>query len=529
MTLGSETAALLVHTVNMLNNLASATQPANLTPDERSAALKQLMATVEVAAGLVEVAYVEALTAKQNASGGDVGRIRAETERLRAEAEKVDKETHRAVVETVRTRAEAAKVGKETERVCKEIELAARETLRLKMEAVKVGKEVERSLAEVDRMKAEAGLMGEEVGKVGDKTEISVMDTERSERKVETKAQETGRLNTDVRGINEAVEESVTKREDVEAGRVDREPGELLLEAESQEWDRRVREGDERRRKLMVAVDQVLETAALLVLATNALTHQLSPIQHGLVSTDERNIALRQLLVTVEAAAKLAGAAQTEALAQQNESGTGVVPIRAETERINVEASVRRTVQERGIIEVYTLPVEKSTGPLSRRAKRNQARREGELAGRTLQGTSSEQLMADLGMFGNIARRTMQDIEALQVELQSLRSEKLKAEADARTAVAETGILISTVERVAKDVERLMTQNERVKADPERTNKDLENLKHERQGLSNEVVQVKSEKARIEAGRERLRERIVPHRSGTAFYGWNQEQERREW
>ncbi|KAI5837705.1 hypothetical protein DFP73DRAFT_635953 [Morchella snyderi] len=55
------------------------------------------------------------------------------------------------------------------------------------------------------------------------------------------------------------------------------------------------------------------ETVTLLLRALDTLNLQMSPAQHALLSADERNAALHQLTVTVEAAAKIAEAVQLDA------------------------------------------------------------------------------------------------------------------------------------------------------------------------------------------------------------------------
>ncbi|KAI5837720.1 hypothetical protein DFP73DRAFT_588809 [Morchella snyderi] len=148
-------------------NSQNDTRPTILTPEECKSALHQLMAMTST---LVEVAHVEALTAQQNASGGDVRRIRAETERT----EKVMAEAERALQETRRAEAETERVRRESDRVCRDIESAAHETLRPKVEMEKVGKEIERRVAETERLNVEAEV---EAGRVKAEAERSVQET----------------------------------------------------------------------------------------------------------------------------------------------------------------------------------------------------------------------------------------------------------------------------------------------------------------------------------------------------------------
>ncbi|KAI5837687.1 hypothetical protein DFP73DRAFT_567204 [Morchella snyderi] len=151
MTLGSETAAVLMRAMDMLHHQTSSGQHALLCANERRCALQQLLATVETAAKLAEVA----LAAEHNAAGRDIEHMRVEKEMLQVDAVRIGKEVERAVVETARMKAEGEKVGMETEKVCREIERSARETLRLRMEGEKVRVEVERAKQETERARAE--------------------------------------------------------------------------------------------------------------------------------------------------------------------------------------------------------------------------------------------------------------------------------------------------------------------------------------------------------------------------------------
>ncbi|KAI5837697.1 hypothetical protein DFP73DRAFT_567218 [Morchella snyderi] len=118
MTLGCDTAAVLMSALDLLRHQTSPAQHALLTPDERRSSLHQLTVAVEAAAKLAEVAHVEAIAvaAQHNAAGVDADRIRAEAERFRAEAARFGKEAEKVMAETERTRAEAEKARSETER-----------------------------------------------------------------------------------------------------------------------------------------------------------------------------------------------------------------------------------------------------------------------------------------------------------------------------------------------------------------------------------------------------------------------------
>ncbi|KAI5837686.1 hypothetical protein DFP73DRAFT_588787 [Morchella snyderi] len=176
----SETAAVLMRAMDMLHHQTSSGQHALLCANERRCALQHLLATVETAAKLAEVA----LAAEHNAAGSDTDCISAETERLQAEGVKIGREVERAVVETARIKAEvqkvgmeveravqetgrikaeSVKVGKQTEKVCREIEMAARETLRLKVEAEKVRAEVDREAQKTERARVEGQSVQREV------------------------------------------------------------------------------------------------------------------------------------------------------------------------------------------------------------------------------------------------------------------------------------------------------------------------------------------------------------------------------
>ncbi|KAI5837694.1 hypothetical protein DFP73DRAFT_567210 [Morchella snyderi] len=111
MTLGSDTAAVLMRAMDMLHHQTSLTQHTHLSADERKAALQQLLATVETAAKLADVAHVEAVAAaaERNAAGSDTDRIMAQTEMFKAEATKLGREAERVMRETERTRAETEK------------------------------------------------------------------------------------------------------------------------------------------------------------------------------------------------------------------------------------------------------------------------------------------------------------------------------------------------------------------------------------------------------------------------------------
>ncbi|KAI5837698.1 hypothetical protein DFP73DRAFT_285632 [Morchella snyderi] len=119
MALGSDIAAVLMSTLDLLRHQTSPAQHTLLTPDERKAALQQLLATVEAATKLADVAYLDAVAvavaAQRNAGGADAARIMAETERFKAEAAKIGKEVAMVVAETERTRALAEKVRSDTE------------------------------------------------------------------------------------------------------------------------------------------------------------------------------------------------------------------------------------------------------------------------------------------------------------------------------------------------------------------------------------------------------------------------------
>ncbi|KAI5837692.1 hypothetical protein DFP73DRAFT_285602 [Morchella snyderi] len=163
MTLGSETAAVLMRAMDVLQHQTSAVTHTLLTPEERRSALLQLMVTVETAAKLADVAHVEAV------ADAKVERIKTESGRLQPEMVMIGKEVESVVMEAERTLVEAETLEMQAEKVMSKAEREMAEGRKVGNEAEeeievlertragveKVGKEVERTYLETERMKAE--------------------------------------------------------------------------------------------------------------------------------------------------------------------------------------------------------------------------------------------------------------------------------------------------------------------------------------------------------------------------------------
>ncbi|KAI5837696.1 hypothetical protein DFP73DRAFT_285621 [Morchella snyderi] len=98
MTLGSETAAVLMRAMVTLNHQTSAAQHAQLTPDERKSVMHQLTVAFETAAKLADVAHLEAaaVVAQCNASGTGAERVETDTVGSSGDAERLVPERERA-------------------------------------------------------------------------------------------------------------------------------------------------------------------------------------------------------------------------------------------------------------------------------------------------------------------------------------------------------------------------------------------------------------------------------------------------
>ncbi|KAI5837695.1 hypothetical protein DFP73DRAFT_567211 [Morchella snyderi] len=120
----SLTAAVLMRAMDLLEHETSPAQHALLSPEERKAALQQLMVTVETAAKLADIGHVEATAAaaKHSATGAETERFKADAAKIRNEVERVMAETERAKVGAKRVWGEAERMWVDAESVWDETE-----------------------------------------------------------------------------------------------------------------------------------------------------------------------------------------------------------------------------------------------------------------------------------------------------------------------------------------------------------------------------------------------------------------------
>ncbi|KAI5837727.1 hypothetical protein DFP73DRAFT_588811 [Morchella snyderi] len=178
------------------------------------------------------------------------------------------------------------------------------------------------------------------------------------------------------------------------------------------------------------------ETAALLVLATHALSFQTSAGQHALLTPEERKSALRQLMVTVETAGELAKVAHVEPLAKHNGIDGDIECKRADPEWLRAEAESFGREAAREALGTKGVRMVGGAG-----AKGTQT-----VYGRLAEDT--ERIYAMLERFGNNVDKAMQEMEALNEELEKVKREKLEAEGEARKSVAEMEKLRQEMNRV---------------------------------------------------------------------------------
>ncbi|KAI5837691.1 hypothetical protein DFP73DRAFT_567208 [Morchella snyderi] len=280
MTLGSETAAVLMRAMAMLYHQTLPTQHAVLSADERKSALLQLMLTTETAAKLADIAHVEAVAVAQDkAASAEAWRIRAEIERLKAEAVKIGREVEWVMVEAERTRGEAEMVGIVAEEVMREVEetraegeqvsdeaerraaytkrakraaetvmkeSTAQETEMMKAAVEMVRKGVEITTQEAETMKAEVEKAGKEVERTVQDVERTKAEVEKASKEVEAMLRETERARAGAERVGSEIEKSAAESEWIEAEveRVGRE-----VERTVQETERIIAEVEKERRE----------------------------------------------------------------------------------------------------------------------------------------------------------------------------------------------------------------------------------------------------------------------------------------
>ncbi|KAH8145654.1 uncharacterized protein LAJ45_10294 [Morchella importuna] len=183
------------------------------------------------------------------------------------------------------------------------------------------------------------------------------------------------------------------------------------------------------------------KTADLLALATHALTHVTSPNQHAQLSASERERALQQLTLTVQAAMRLADVAHVEALAA---GGKGV-----EVESSKAEAQQAKREVERAIL-VATAKIKGETKKVEKEAKRAVAET-GRLHAEALKIVNeTDRAKAEAEKAGKEAERAVAETERLKAEAMMVRSEKMRIDAETERVKAET-------ERVNIEAEKVGT------------------------------------------------------------------------
>ncbi|KAI5837710.1 hypothetical protein DFP73DRAFT_635957 [Morchella snyderi] len=190
------------------------------------------------------------------------------------------------------------------------------------------------------------------------------------------------------------------------------------------------------------------ETAGLLHRSVDALLHLTTPAPYALISAEERRSALRQLMVTTEAAANLAEAVHLDALTAQRQlacwparnGGTGAIAesIGPETRSGScVDGMPQETVRE-----VDPQPEEQEDDDrrpvvvTTERLSRNSRMLDGDVERSVAEGERLEALVRSLG---KDLDSSVQETARLRGELAWVRSEKAIAEADMMTRSLELG------------------------------------------------------------------------------------------